>query len=71
MNMKRHYVPVDKQILYYVMKNAKIIDCNMNDFKALWTEHFYSIFNFKKVNVQKRRSIKSEGVVLETDGISA
>ena len=64
--IKRHFVTVDTNILYNLMRNVNLLDkkCKIGDFKVLKDEHFRSIFNFKNLKYEHF------SYLIETDGVS-
>lgn len=64
--IKRHFVTIDSTVLYEMMKNLKLIECNITTFLELKSEQFESIFHIQGLC---RKGEFSH--MIETDGVSA
>ena len=71
MSIKRHFLDLDASVLFYVMKSCNMIKGSLSDFQALSMDHFRAIFKLDQIKVSKKIVIKSEGVIIQSDGVSA
>ena len=67
--IKRHFIKIDSNVLYGIMKNSQIAECTRKNFHFM--ENVFKVFEFNNVKVSSKYRLKDEGVIIETDGISA
>ena len=66
-DVKRHFMSIDTAVFYGIMKELKIVDCNITTFQALAMHHFTSVFNIHSVEGKRcrfTRMVQSDGVSL-------
>jgi hypothetical protein len=65
-NIKSHFITIDTSVLYGIMKETKLVDCNSMTFTSLKFDHWCSLF---KVGSLKGQHSIFTGTV-ETDGVA-
>ena len=64
--IKCHYINIDTSTLYGLLKELKIIQCNLETFEALKNDHWKSIINYHKL--QGKTDLFTG--TIETDGLA-
>ena len=65
-DVKRHFMNIDTDVFYGIMKDLKIVDCNNKTFRALAMHHFTSVFKIHSVEGKRCRFTR----MVQTDGVS-
>ena len=65
--IKRHFITIDTDVFYGVMKDIGAIDCNKATFRTMAIEHYLSMFNIASKegkHCEFTRTIQTDGVSL-------
>jgi hypothetical protein len=69
MSIRHHFLTIDIRVLYMLMKEVELVDCNEKVFRDMADEHFSSVFSVNKL-VSPTKKEKTFGNLVETDGVS-
>lgn len=69
MSIRNHFLTIDTKVLYGMMKEAKLVQCNEAVFRSIAQDHFHSVFAVKRF-LSKTNTDKKFGCLVETDGVS-